>query len=108
MSTPDNSADLDIVVDDGDVAVLYCPAAFQLAPVHPMRKAHCVICGEMIGGQYATIVAIGALAGDACQCGGVVADAFLLHADHLPMSAEQLQEAVGRALHCERPHVQPA
>jgi hypothetical protein len=100
VTTPDWSAEPDSVVRDGDIAVLHCSAAFTFAPGNRMRAARCLVCRELIGGQYTTVIGAAALAGDACDCGGVVSDVFLVHADHLPMDAEQLQAAIHRGLHC--------
>lgn len=89
---------------DGALAVLHCAEAFTLAPGHRMRAAHCLICRRLIGGQAATVIGVAALAGEACACGGVVADTFLIHAVHLPIGASQLTAAIHRGIQCPDSH----
>jgi len=88
------------VAAPGDVAVVLCTDAFIFSPGNRLRAASCMLCGALIGGEPATIVGAAALAGDACQCGGVVSDVFLLHAGHMPVDAPVLQAAIHRGLHC--------
>lgn len=93
---------------DGTLAVLHCPEAFTLAPGHRMRAASCLICGQLIGGQPAAVIGVAALAGEACTCGGVVSDTFLIHAAHLPINSEQLTVAIHRGIKCPNSHELPA
>lgn len=95
-------------VATGALAVVYCPEAFTLEPSHRLRAAHCLICRQLIGGQPATVVGVAALAGEACTCGGVVSDVFLLHAVHLPIGDEQLTAAIHRGIQCPNSHNYPA
>jgi hypothetical protein len=84
----------------GDIAVVHCTEAFIFTPGNRLRAAHCLLCAELIGGEPATLIGAAALAGDACLCGGVVSDVFLLHAAHMPVDAPALQAAIHRGLHC--------
>jgi hypothetical protein len=88
------------VDDRGQVAIVYCNEAFMFEPGHRMRAARCLICQECIGGQAAAVVGAAALMGEACRCGGIVSDVFLVHADHLPMEPAPLQAAIRRGLEC--------
>lgn len=88
------------VDDTGQIAIIYCNEAFTFAPGHRMRAAHCLICGECIAGQEATVLGAAALAGEACRCGGLVSDVFLAHAGHFPIPPAQLQAAIHRGLEC--------
>lgn len=88
------------VDDRGHVAIVYCNEAFAFAPGHRMRAALCLVCRECIGGQAAAVVGAAALLGEACECGGIVSDVFLVHAGHLPMPPAELQAAIRRGLEC--------
>ncbi len=88
------------VDDRGQVAIVYCNEAFAFGPGHRMRAARCLVCGECIGGQSATVIGAAALAGEACNCGGVVSDVFLAHAGHFPMPPAELQAVIRRGLEC--------
>lgn len=88
------------VDDRGHVAIVYCNEAFTFDAGHRMRAAHCLICRQCIGGQAAAVVGAAALLGEACECGGIVSDVFLVHASHLPMPPAELQAAIRRGLEC--------
>ena len=104
MTTPAAPPPLRAVAD-GEMAVLIvCREPFTFALGHPMRSARCVICLEKIGAQPATVLGAAALAGKACRCGGIVSDAFLAHAAHLPMPSADLQAAMTRGLRCNIVH----
>lgn len=83
---------------DGALAKLHCAETFTLDPGHSLRKVPCLICQLPIAGAPATIIGIAVLGGDACICGGIVSDAFLIHAIHLPMTADQISEAIYRGV----------
>jgi len=87
-------------VHDGEIAVVHCAEAFLFEPGNRLRAARCLMCGERIGGYPAAIIGVAALAGEACRCGGIVSDVFLIHAAHLPTDPDTLQGAIHRALHC--------
>ncbi len=101
MTSPDPLGRLPGIAVDGDLAVVHCADAFQFAPGHRMRAANCLICQRLIGDQPATIVGAAALADNACECGFIVSDVFLIHADHLPMCADHLEAAINRGLQCD-------
>jgi hypothetical protein len=84
----------------GHVAIVYCNEAFTFEPGHRMRAARCLVCRELIGGGSVAVVGAAALNGEACGCGGIVSDVFLVHADHLPMPPADLQAAIRRGLEC--------
>ena len=88
------------VDDTGQIAIIYCNEAFTFDPGHRMRAARCLICGECIGGQAATVLGAAVLAGEACRCGGLVSDVFLAHAEHFPMPPAELHAAIRRGLEC--------
>lgn len=92
-----------VVVIEGDLVVVHAPEPFLFSPGHRLRATHCLICHQMIGAQPATIIGVGALAGDPCTCSAVVSDMFLLHAHHLPMPPADLQAAIHRGLQCDNP-----
>lgn len=104
MTPPTEPMVMPNVDDRGQVAIVYCNEAFTFDPGHRMRAAHCLICAEMIGGHSAAVVGAAALAGEACRCGGIVSDVFLVHADHLPMPPAELQAAIRRGLECGANH----
>lgn len=89
------------VVGDYGVAIVHCAEAFTFVAGHRLRAASCLVCGQLIGGQFATLIGAAALMGDPCTCGGVVSDVFLVHADHLPMDSAELQAAITRGLQCD-------
>jgi|SRR6267142_1397000 len=86
------------------VAVIQSDISFVFTPAHRMRAAHCLICGDLIGGEPAVLTGAAALAGDACDCGQVVSDVYLAHARHWPMPGEDLEAAIHRGLHCHNDH----
>lgn len=88
------------VDDRGQVVIVYCNEAFTFDPGHRMRAARCLICGDLIGGLSAAVVGAAALMGEACRCGGIVSDVFLVHADHFPVPPAELQAAIRRGLEC--------
>ena len=100
MNPPTEPMVLPAVDDHDQVAIVYCNQSFTFDPGHRMRAAHCLICGEMIGGQSVGVIGAAALAGEACRCGGIVSDVFLIHADHMPMPPTELQAAIHRGLEC--------
>lgn len=85
---------------EGSLAVCHSAQSFTLTSGHRMRAAKCLICHLLIGSGQAVLVGVAALAGDACRCGGVVSDLFLVHASHIPMDADDLAGAVHRGLAC--------
>ena len=85
---------------DGSLAVCHSAQSFTLAPGHRMRAAKCLICHLLIGSGEAALVGVAALAGNACRCGGVVSDLFLIHASHVPMDPDDIAAAVHRGLAC--------
>lgn len=89
---------------DGSLAVCHSAQSFTLVPGHRMRAARCLVCHLLIGSGQAALVGVAALAGDACRCGGVVSDLFLVHASHVPMDADDLAAAVHRGLACPTCH----
>lgn len=88
----------------GSLAVIHCPEAFTLEPGHRLRAARCLVCRQLIGGQAVTVIGVAALAGEACRCGGVVSDTFLVHAIHMPIGTRQLTAAIHRGLSCGQVH----
>lgn len=104
MTRGRRSAPFPVRAADGALAKLHCEQAFTLDPGHSLRKAPCLICQLPIGDAAATIIGLAALAGDACICGGIVSDAFLIHAIHLPMTADQISEAIYRGVKCPVDH----
>lgn len=84
----------------GQVAIVYCNESFTFDPGHRMRGARCLICREMIGGQPAGIIGAAGLMGDACRCGAITVDVWLIHAAHTPMPAAELHAAIRRGLEC--------
>ena len=95
-------------VATGALAVVHCPEAFTLDPGHRLRAAHCLICRQLIGGQPAAVIGVAALGGEACTCGGVISDVFLIHAVHLPINPTELQTAIHRGIQCPNSHDYPA
>ena len=89
---------------DGSLAVCHSAQSFTLIAGHRMRAAKCLICHLLIGSGQAALVGVAALAGDACRCGGVVSDLFLVHATHMPMDPDDLAAAVHRGLACRACH----
>ena len=85
---------------DGSLTVCHSVQAFTLTAGHRMRAAKCLICHLLIGSGQAALVGVAALAGDACRCGGVVSDLYLIHACHVPLDPDDLATAVHRGLAC--------
>ena len=85
---------------DGALAVCHSAQSFTLAPGHRMRAAKCLICHLLIGSGEAALLGVAALAGNACRCGGVVSDLFLIHASHIPADVDDITAAVHRGLAC--------
>jgi hypothetical protein len=104
MTTPPAAEWLARAVEPGDVAIVHCPETFTFLPGSRQRAAGCLLCGEMIGGRPVKVIGAAALAGDPCRCGGIVSDVFLIHADHYPLSAADLQAAIRRGLECGASH----
>lgn len=87
--------------NDTDSAVIFgTTEAVTFEPGHRMRAARCLICRDCIGGTRAVVIAIAPLIGEACPCGGIDSDAWLIHAGHLPMPPAELQTAIKRGLEC--------
>jgi hypothetical protein len=82
---------------DGQLVTNIGAAAFTLAPGHPMRSAPCVICRVPVLGHEVTIAGVTALAGQACSCGALPAEQFLMHAGHRPLRPGQLTDAAHHA-----------
>lgn len=104
MDVPTSKMLQESVDDSGHIAIVYCNEPFAFEAGHRMRAANCLICREAIGGQPAAVIGAAALAGEACQCGGIVSDVFLAHAEHFPMDPDALQAAISRGLHCTTQH----
>ena len=85
---------------DGSLAVCHSAQSFTLAAGHRVRAAKCLICHLLIGSGQAAVLGVAALAGNACRCGGVVSDLYLIHASHIPADADDLAAAVHRGLAC--------
>ena len=85
---------------DGSLAVCHSAESFTLMPGHRMRAAKCLICHLLIGSGQAAVIGVAALAGDACRCGGIVSDLYLIHATHVPMDPDDLAAAIHRGLAC--------
>ena len=94
----------DTVAADGALAVCHSAQPFTFTAGHRMRAAKCLICHLLIGSGQAALVGVAALAGNACRCGGVVSDLFLIHATHMPMDPGDLAAAVHRGLACPTCH----
>ena len=88
------------MADDGALAIVCCAEPFLFADGHPMRGAPCLICRQLISGEVVRLIGIAALDGDACICGSVVNDMYLVHEMHIPVDAQLLTAAIERALHC--------
>ena len=91
---------------DGALAVCHSAQSFTLAPGHRMRAAKCLICHLLIGAGQAAVIGVAALTGDACRCGGIVSDLYLIHASHVPMDPDALAAAVHRGLACPTCHLE--
>jgi hypothetical protein len=104
MDAPTESAVPRSVDDSGHIAIVYCNEAFTFEAGHRMRAARCLICRECIGGDEVSVIGAAALAGEACQCGGIASDVFLAHAVHFPMPSADLQAAIRRGLECNTSH----
>lgn len=89
-----------VLVAPTDIAISCNSQAFVFPPGHRMRAGHCLICRKLIGGDVAAVLQTVAFDPGACDCGSVESDAFIIHAHHLPIPDEQVQEAIHRGLHC--------
>lgn len=83
-----------VVARNGDLVTVHTGDLFTLEPGHRMRAARCVICHQAIGPALAAIIGVAALAGDACNCGSVYSEAFILHAAHLPLTPAQMETVI--------------
>lgn len=92
-----------VAARDGELVVVHAADPFTLAPGHPMRGAHCLVCHLVIGGALATVIGVGTLGGRACDCSAVYSELFLLHAVHMPMMPAQLEAAIRRGLGHDHP-----
>ena len=88
----------------GDLAVVNSIECFTLASGHPLRGAPCLLCRQVIGSARVAVIGVAGLAGDACQCGTVTGDVFLIHAAHFPVPPAQITAALRAGLACESAH----
>ena len=100
VTGPVESGEPPAAVTGDTLTVCQSAQSFVFAPGHRMRAAKCLICHLLIGSGQAALVGVAALAGDACRCGGVVSDLYLIHACHVPLDPDDLAEAVHRGLAC--------
>jgi hypothetical protein len=91
-------------VRDGDLAVVNSIEAFTLAAGHRMRAASCMLCHEAIGGKRVAVIGLAGLAGDACQCGGITGDLFVIHASHFPVDPQVITAALRAGVSCGLSH----
>lgn len=89
---------------DGDLAVVNSIEAFVFAVEHPMRGALCVFCHLPVGTQKVAVIGLAALADDACDCGAISSDLFLIHAHHFPADPKQIEAVLRRAMSCQLRH----
>lgn len=87
-----------------DLVVVNSIEAFTLETGHPMRGAQCMLCHHLIGGDRVAIIGLGGLAGEACPCGAIPADLFLIHAAHFPVQPDVISTGLRRALTCRAYH----
>lgn len=88
----------------GDLAVVNSVEAFVLETGHRLRAAPCLLCRQLIGGRRVAVVGLAALAGDACHCGAIGSDVFLIHASHFPVDSQHLSMALHRGMDCGLRH----
>lgn len=91
-------------VGRGDLAIISGSREFTLISGHPTRGAPCLVCREAIGGDPAMVVGLAALDGEACSCGTVVSDVYLVHSAHLPLTDALFITAISGALACATDH----
>jgi len=103
MNPPADQMVLSGVAAGGQVAVVYCNQSFTFEAGHRMRAARCLVCGYLIGDSPAAVIGAAALVDEACDCGGIVTDAWLIHASHTPMEPDALKSVIRRGLEC--PHI---
>lgn len=65
-----------------------------------MRSTPCLICREAVAGEPIMVVGIAAFDGDACACGVIGSDVYLLHSAHLPLTYDTLTSTIDNALTC--------
>lgn len=104
MTTTRRPAAKRLAATAGTLPALISPKPFQLEPGHPLTASRCLVCRLALGVQLATAVGVGVLAGDPCGCGRITSDVFLIHAIHLPLSHDQLADAIARGLNCPADH----
>ena len=92
------------VADEHAIALMYGAAAFTLKLGHRLRAANCLVCQELIGGHPVSVVGIAALNTEPCVHGCLLSDSYLVHDQHLPIDAEELQAAIHRGLQCPETH----
>jgi hypothetical protein len=88
----------------GDLAVVNSIEAFVLGSGHQLRGACCLLCAQLIGKRKVAIIGLAGLAGDACQCGAVCGDLFLIHAAHFPVDPQVIERALRQGMSCRTYH----
>lgn len=96
--------ELKVPVEDGSLVMVGSGDSFTLAAGHPMRAARCAVCSLPVDGNPVTLVSLAALGGPGCDCGLVPASTYLIHANHLSMTPEQIMEHIETALLCPHDH----
>ena len=87
-----------------EVAVVYASETFLFEPGNRMRTAKCLVCDLAIAGDAAAVIGVAALDGAPCVCGATMADVYLVHAGHMPLSPVALRTAITRGLGCDLIH----
>jgi hypothetical protein len=98
MTTTPPTEPTPIIVTLDSVEVMMSEAPFVFPAGHRNRGARCIECGEPIGPRAAVTVVAAAVGAPVCSCGRVHADAYMIHADHVPYQLTALEEAFSRAL----------
>lgn len=88
----------------GDLAAVNSIESFILARGHQLRGANCVLCRNVIGGYRVAVIGLAGLAGDACRCGAICGDLFLIHAHHFPANPDDIEDALRTAMVCDTAH----
>lgn len=101
MTAPQPSVRVPQPAGQGTVALICGPDSFLFNPGHRLRAARCLVCGDLIGGQPATIIGAIPLDGEICTCSRIDSDMWLIHASHMPMTVSEIREAVESGLRCD-------
>lgn len=88
----------------GELAVVHSIESFTFTSGHPLRAANCMFCHMIIGGDQVAIIGLAGLAGDACDCGAIIGDVYLIHAAHFPVDPDKITVALRRAHSCTQYH----